>query len=135
MPQKNFKPCKFPGCPGLTREKYCAAHADLEEADKRAAAKFYDTAVRDREMRRFYQSPAWQRLRIMQLQRQPLCEMCLAENRFEKAEVVDHITEIRTENGAPLDIYNLQSLCKAHHNQKTAKAKAARNDTDNYSKH
>jgi 5-methylcytosine-specific restriction enzyme A len=71
--------------------------------------------------RQFYNSAAWQRLRIMQLQREPLCRMCATRGlNMAMAYVVDHIVP-RSRGGNPLALDNLQSLCAPCHSAKTAR--------------
>jgi 5-methylcytosine-specific restriction endonuclease McrA len=48
-----------------------------------------------------------------------LCVMCKADGILNKANVVDHIIEIK-DGGEPFDIKNTQSLCHLHHNKKSA---------------
>ncbi len=67
----------------------------------------------------FYQSTAWRKLRLVQLERQPLCEECLRHGRHTPAQMVDHITPIN-KGGAPFDLDNLQSLCNMCHCRKSA---------------
>lgn len=70
----------------------------------------------------FYQSAAWRKLRRVKLQRNPMCEECERRGRITPAQMVDHIVPIN-KGGAPLDMYNLQSLCNACHARKSAKDK------------
>lgn len=70
----------------------------------------------------FYQSSAWRKLRAVKIEQQPLCEDCLRQGRHTPARVVDHIVPIN-KGGDSLDIANLQSLCDACHNRKSAKDK------------
>jgi len=60
----------------------------------------------------------WQKLRLMKLARNPLCEACDAMGDVAAAEEVDHIVPV-ARGGALMDITNLQSLCKMHHSRKT----------------
>lgn len=73
----------------------------------------------------FYQTTEWRKLRAAYRRAHPLCEECLRKGRTEPANVVDHIKEI-TDGGDPLDWNNLQSLCRACHNRKTAKERQRR---------
>ena len=73
----------------------------------------------------FYDSTAWRKLRAMYRRAHPLCEQCLREGRTTPANVVDHIVEIE-DGGALLDPENLQALCYACHNRKTARERAGR---------
>lgn len=71
----------------------------------------------------------WRRTRAAFLRDNPLCVHCLAAGRVTEATVADHL-----DNEGPLgprghDHANLQALCKAHHDSKTAKTThAARGD-------
>jgi 5-methylcytosine-specific restriction enzyme A len=63
-----------------------------------------------------YRSAHWQARKRQQLQRHPLCVMCLSQGRVEVATVVDHVVPHRGDrelfyNGA------VQSLCKPHHDK------------------
>jgi 5-methylcytosine-specific restriction protein A len=121
-------PCFKQGCPNLTREKYCAAHAHLAESDKRATREFYNKRKRDKDAQKFYQSAEWQTLRDLKIRQTPFCERCYAEGRMTPAEIVDHEVEIK-DGGARLDMANLTSLCRGCHNKKTAAERTKRNDT------
>jgi 5-methylcytosine-specific restriction endonuclease McrA len=59
-----------------------------------------------------YSTARWQRLRMHQLQAEPLCAMCAQPT---PATVVDHKTPHRGDPGLAFDPVNLQSLCKPHH--------------------
>lgn len=67
----------------------------------------------------------WTRLRIIHLKLHPLCCECERAGYVKPAELVDHILPIN-DGGDPLDPENLQSLCRRHHGEKTAKDIAAR---------
>lgn len=71
---------------------------------------------------KFYQSTAWRKLRAVKLKQSPMCEQCERNGRITPAQMVDHIVPIN-KGGASLDIENLQSLCNACHNRKSAKDK------------
>lgn len=70
----------------------------------------------------FYNSRQWRKLRLMILQREPLCKECEKKNRFVSAVVVDHILPIN-KGGAKLSLDNLQGLCTTCHNRKSARDK------------
>jgi 5-methylcytosine-specific restriction protein A len=68
----------------------------------------------ERHWRTWYNTAAWRRRRAFQLQVQPLCELCLKQNKITPASIVDHHpphggdwTKFRT--GA------VRSLCKPCH--------------------
>ena len=71
---------------------------------------------------KFYQSTQWRKVRSLKLQQNPTCEECERNGRLTPAQMVDHITPIN-KGGAMLDMENLQSLCNACHNRKSAKDK------------
>jgi 5-methylcytosine-specific restriction protein A len=126
-----WKQCKVAGCAGLTRDKYCEAHAHLEQKEKQERQAHYNAKIRDPDRQKFYESPAWRRLRQIKLGQMPLCEICYAEGRITKASLVDHIQEI-SDGGAPLDMENLMSVCHICHNKKTAQERKKRNNGGNY---
>lgn len=49
----------------------------------------------------------------------PLCVQCMAEGRYVRATVVDHIVPHRGDQKLFWDRSNWQALCKAHHDKKT----------------
>ena len=108
MPTKAPSACRRPGCAGLVRGGVCSVCGDLR---RRTAAEHDERRGSSRE--RGYDA-RWERLRSMHLAGEPLCRMC-----GRPAVLVDHITPIR-DGGAILDDDNLQSLCRACHDAKTA---------------
>jgi 5-methylcytosine-specific restriction protein A len=84
-------------------------------------------ADRHREIDRFRGSArergydrTWEKLRNVVRSEEPLCRMCLAEDRISPTEEIDHIVAFHG-IGDPrrLDRANLQGLCGMHHRQKT----------------
>lgn len=57
--------------------------------------------------------------RAVYLQSHPLCVRCLAEGRYVKATVVDHIIPHRGDRKLFWDRDNWQALCKSCHDSKT----------------
>jgi 5-methylcytosine-specific restriction protein A len=78
----------------------------------------YDRHRRDREARRFYQSPAWRSLRLVKLRRDPLCQDCEGHGRLTPATEVHHELERRDRPDLALDLDNLASLCRPCHNRR-----------------
>lgn len=110
MPSRLPTPCATPGCPALTRQRYCEAH-------RREQAQRYD-AERGTAAQRGYGS-RWRKLRAQVLREEPLCRMCAAEGKVTAAMDVDHrVPKVR---GGTDERSNLQSMCHWHHSQKTAK--------------
>ena len=70
----------------------------------------------------FYNSRQWRKLRLMILQRDPLCKECEKKNRFVSSVVADHILPIN-KGGAKYNPDNLQGLCTTCHNRKSARDK------------
>lgn len=62
----------------------------------------------------------WGKARRAHLARHPLCVMCQRDGRTVAADVVDHITPHRDDPVLFWDPENWQSLCKRHHDIKTA---------------
>ena len=79
---------------------------------------------RDKKYTQFYNSKAWRTLRAKYLNKHYLCEECQKEAEQNKeyniqlAEHVHHKEPIQTSMGwiRRLDWYNLEALCKIHHN-------------------
>ena len=80
----------------------------------------------DDEMSKFYHSKQWKSLRNYKIQLNPICEECERKGLVEPGVEIDHITALR-DNGAPLSLNNLQTLCKSCHARKSSyEAKARR---------
>ena len=114
MPRKLKTPCKFPRCPNLCEpgESYCAVHKRLHrqrQDKKRGTAHQRGYSSRWREARRLF------------LQENPLCVECLKQGVATPATVVDHIIPHRGDWELFWDRNNWQSLCKRHHDAKTAR--------------
>ena len=113
MAQKPLKPCKHAGCPELTREGWCPKHRP--QHCRRVSAEYHG----------WYNLPIWtQRLRPAQLLREPFCRECARQGKRTRATVVDHIVPHRGDWALFADAGNHQSLCKYHHDQKTAREQA-----------
>jgi 5-methylcytosine-specific restriction protein A len=67
-------------------------------------------------------SRRWQLMREMQLSKEPLCRECLAVGVSRPATQVDHV--VPRSHGGTDDEDNLQSLCRAHHNEKNKAERA-----------
>lgn len=68
------------------------------------------------QLREFYNSPAWRRLRAWAQQQFPLCAYCEREGRTGATQHIDHKQRVRDAWDRRLDPDNLQGLCATHHN-------------------
>lgn len=120
MALKPLRPCRHPGCPALTRDGYCPQHRPVK-ASRRGSAQWHG----------WYNLPIWtDDLRPAQLLREPFCRECARQyppgdpRHRTRATVVDHIKPHRGNWLLFVDPANHQSLCKHHHDQKTAQEQA-----------
>ena len=114
MALKPLRPCRHPGCPELTREGYCPSHKPAK-APRRSSAQWHG----------WYGLPIWKNdLRPTQLLREPFCRECAKAGRRTPATGVDHVRPHRGDWAKFIDPANHQSLCKHHHDQKTAREQA-----------
>ncbi|WP_078392089.1 HNH endonuclease [Shouchella patagoniensis] len=131
MPPKPLRSCKAPACGKLTREKYCEDHEHLTEKDKRDKWIQYDKTKRYTEENKsynaFYKSPQWIGMREAVKRRDKgLCVKCQMQKRLVPMAIVDHIRPLKDDWSLRLNPENLQSLCHACHNIKTARENADR---------
>ena len=115
MASKPLRPCNHAGCGVLTRNGWCDKHKPREQ--RKASAGYHG----------WYMLPIWtDRLRPAQLLREPYCRECARQyppsdpRHRTPATVVDHIVPHCGEWDVFIDSTNLQSLCKRHHDIKTA---------------
>ena len=113
MARQPLRPCRHPGCPVLTREGWCDKHRPKHQ--RRVSAEYHG----------WYLKPIWtKRLRPEQLLREPFCRECARQGVRTPADTVDHIRPFRGDWALFVDPANHQSLCKFHHDQKTAREQA-----------
>lgn len=62
-----------------------------------------------------YDTARWKRMRLAQLQREPLCRMCKQRDRITAATVADHEVPHKGDERLFFDDRNLQSLCNDCH--------------------
>lgn len=106
MPKKPLKPCKHPGCPRLTEEKYCNEHKALHVNDRaNASSRGYDSK--------------WRSARNKFLKSNPLCIKCKERGKLTVAVIVDHIIPHRGDKALFWNENNWQALCKRCHDNKT----------------
>lgn len=109
------------------KKKHCQVHGTYEtkscELCKKQTAKTYNEERRNKDSTAVYNTRRWQKLRALQLSREPLCinfDVC-----HNVATIADHVIEL-SDGGEPFNIDNLESMCIGCHNTKTAKAKRFR---------
>lgn len=98
--------CTYPGCTATQIEPRCAKHPYQRPIDTRPSAR-----------ERGYDK-TWERLRLMYLMENPVCEIQVHCDGAPATEV-DHIVPI-SKGGERLDPDNLQSTCSPCHKWKTA---------------
>lgn len=118
MPIKPANPCRFSNCPNTTRNKngYCNIHQNQVKVVNNYNSK---------KSNNFYRSQRWRKFRhwYVNVKGNTLCVRCLNENRGPiPMKILDHIIPI-DKGGKKLDSENVQSLCQACHNLKTAEDK------------
>ena len=80
MPTKPLKPCRHPGCPNITSDRFCNEHVKIYQ---RASAE-----------ERGYDS-RWRKRSKLFLKAHLLCEECLKQNKLTPSNVVDHVVPHR----------------------------------------
>lgn len=114
MARKPLRPCRHPGCTRLVSGGYCPEHQPPKAA-RQVSAQWHD----------WYSLKVWtDDLRPEQLRREPFCRECAREGKRVYATVADHVKPHRGDWALFTDRSNLQSLCKRHHDRKTALEKA-----------
>jgi len=111
---KPGRPCKYRMCPRLTTDQsgYCLTHKrEVRQAQDKQRGSSSERGYNYR----------WQHARLHYLREHPLCVECEREGHIEAATVVDHITPHRGDYDRFWDESNWQSLCKHHHDIKTAR--------------
>lgn len=121
---KPQKKCNHAGCNTLVdyNVSYCKKH---EATSKKQLYKDRFSESNEK-FHKFYKTKRWERTSKQFRLKNPLCIECLANGIVRKADVVDHIVELKDDWDKRLDWDNLQSLCHEHHNIKTAKARQIR---------
>lgn len=113
-----LQPCALPGCPNLVEKGYCKVHQHFQiKPDNRKGFEKLDQN-KDPATIKFYNSPAWIKVRRAYKKRHPLCEECLIKGISKPAQLVHHkkrLIDIWRDKENPLSFKNLQSLCKICH--------------------
>ena len=120
MAKRAPTPCRYPGCGAVVPVPgYCDQHRVAVHRDYGRARRGFDTELG------FYNSAKWRAMRAAYLRVHPLCCACEGRGRVVAAKVVDHIQPLK-DGGARFDVTNLQALCIADHNAKSARETARR---------
>ena len=107
MPDKPYRPCPTPGCPGLWDGEKCT------RCDRKPTAR--NSRLRGSRHERGYGND-WDRLRDRYIKEHPLCEMCEATGYTILAEQVHHKIPFRgLKDPLRLDWDNLMSVCEDCH--------------------
>ncbi len=110
VPSKARRPCRHPGCAGLSDDGWCVAHREERvEVDQRrelwrgsAASRGYDSE--------------WRAVRLQVLKDAHwLCTHCLACCRISPATDVHHLRKIVSHPELRLDADNLIAVCRSCH--------------------
>ena len=111
MPYASPHLCNQPGCNKLTHKRFCDGHTRSYRAlqDKK----------RGTAHQRGY-GGRWRKVREAHLKENPLCVECSKQNKVTAAIIVDHIVPHKMNYELMWDPNNHQSLCKYHHDKKTA---------------
>ena len=99
--------CRELGCqnPKTYRSAFCVAHGGARTEKQKANGKLYNQSV-------------WEKIRIAQLSKQPLCARCQNEGKITQAQHVDHVFPHRRDP-TKFKVNLFQSLCAACHTLKT----------------
>ena len=108
VPYRLASPCRYPGCPKLSHERYCVEHKRVTQRAQDAKRPF-----------RLYGDPEWRALRARVLAEHPVCRC------GQRTTVVNHIVAVAA-GGAYLDPLNTEALCKTCHDSHTATNDMAR---------
>lgn len=114
MPIAAPRPCTYPGCPAM------GSGGGSRCLDHKHILKTKVDIRRTSSSARGYGSK-WQKERALYLQENPMCVMCKAEGKLKIAKVVDHKVAHCGDPTLFWDRNNWQSMCKKHHDSKTAK--------------
>lgn len=107
--KRRMKPCCYPGCGALARDRYCDKHNTKANNSGFTFAHHGGAAL----------PPRWRKIRLAVLERdQYLCQVCAENGDIRQATEVDHI--VPREAGGTDDWDNLQSICHTCHSKKTA---------------
>lgn len=112
--------CRHPGCSELVHgSSLCAAHTQQRSTTYRGSAE-------RKQLEAFYNSSRWRATSVAYRRRHPVCAHCFEKGIARACDVVDHIVEIRDNPALGYVQSNMQALCHACHNAKTARVRVER---------
>jgi 5-methylcytosine-specific restriction protein A len=79
----------------------------------------YNKVYTNKQLKAFYNSIVWIKLRRLHLTESPYCVRCYRAGLIVLAHHVHHVKDVRTHPELSLDNDNLESLCSSHHNTHT----------------
>jgi 5-methylcytosine-specific restriction protein A len=106
--------CLHDGCSVIVPRGFCQKH-ERHESDRP-----------DPQVREWYHSLRWRKVRAWKLAQSPDCEACAVSGRSEPATDVDHIEPHRGRASVFWNHANLRSLCHRCHARKTRSEQIAR---------
>ena len=113
-----MRKCKVALCREYVKqpEVYCDKHKGNTATNYN---KYVRTNPQNKRYADFYASGEWKRMRQYKLSINPLCEVCMSNNKTTIATIVHHKHELRTALGwkERLNINNLESICQSCHNK------------------
>lgn len=121
------KMCSHAGCKTLIAYHltYCDKHLLLHKKQKKSDT-YQERKRKGGKYFRFYHSKEWTKASRLYKIKNPCCEDCLDEGIVRKADVTDHVIELRDDWSKRLDETNFRSRCHYHHNKKTREVRERR---------
>lgn len=121
MNRRPLRPCKYYGCPNLTRDKsgYCGSHLYIQEEKERQRQKHYNAYSRDKKNQSFYNSKDWIKIRNHTLTLYNGIDIYTyyADEEIVIANTVHHVVELKEDWDKRLDIENLMPVSEGSHRE------------------
>lgn len=112
MVSRPLRPCSYPGCSALVKSGKCEQHSKQGQQQ-------YDKQRLNFRQRGY--SSNWDKVRLIKLRQDPLCEDCLKVNSVTPAKLVHHDKTVRERPDLTYNMDNLVSLCEACHGKRHSK--------------
>ena len=113
-----YTKCSILGCKNSKSRfnSFCMEHGGRDTYNHQR----YNSDAERKARNEKYQTRQWQKLRQIQLSKQPLCQACLINNIVTPAKHIDHVFPWAQIDPSAFYHNLFQSLCVAHHSEKTA---------------